>query len=130
MGVLLLPDGTPQSRISLSAGIGVGVVGEANNNVSGLTDANSLPSSQPPPLPSAPTRVVGIINIVGDQEERRSSSEWMPPPPKKKWIRHYLLGEMMLSARFPQMRDSRPRDTDDPRGLFGVIAIARRSLQG
>jgi len=73
-----------QSRASLNV---VDVVAETNNNVSGLTDANN-PSSP------APTRVVGIIDIVNGGEPPRHGNDWMPPPPKKKWIRHYLLGEI------------------------------------
>jgi len=92
MGVLLLDGITSpvmQSRVNLNArdvivDVGViGVVDETNNNVSGLTDANSLPT---------PTRVVDIIDIINGGEPPRQD-EWMPPPPKKKWIRHYLLGE-------------------------------------
>jgi len=95
MGVLLLDGITSpvmQSRVNLNArdaivdvGI-IGVVDETNNNVSGLTDANSLPT---------PTRVVDIIDIINGGEPPRQD-EWMPPPPKKKWIRHYLLGETTL----------------------------------
>lgn len=105
MGVLLVSDGITspvmQSRVSLSARdavVDIGVVGETNNNVRGLMDANSLPPSMPP----TPTRVVDIIDIVNGGEPPRHNSDWMPPPPKKKWIRHYLLGEIFASkiARF------------------------------
>lgn len=91
MGVLLVPDGTAavQPCMNLNAGKAagaqraIGVVGdETNNNVNGLRDANSL----------MPTQVVGIIDVVVSDEPVRS---WMPPPPKKKWIRHYLLGELI-----------------------------------
>lgn len=96
MGVLLVSDGTAavQNRMSLNAvkvagaqrAIDVG--NETNNNVDGLRDANSL----------IPTQVVGIIDVVVNDEPVRS---WMPPPPKKKWIRHYLLGELIfLSTLF------------------------------
>lgn len=82
-----MPDGITspvmQSRASLNAV--VDVVAETNNNVSDLTDANN---------PPAPTRVVGIIDIVNGGEPPRHSSDWTPPPPKKKWIRHYLLGKV------------------------------------
>ncbi|XP_011339421.1 flocculation protein FLO11 isoform X2 [Ooceraea biroi] len=95
MGVLLPDEVTSpvmQSRVNLSvrdAVVDVGVIGvvdETNNNsVSGLTDANSLPT---------PTRVVDIIDIINGGEPPRQ--DWMPPPPKKKWIRHYLLEEEPL----------------------------------
>ncbi|KOC71138.1 Max-binding protein MNT [Habropoda laboriosa] len=86
MGVLLVPDGTAavQPRMNLNVVKGAGaeraidVGNETNNNVDGLRDANSL----------MPTQVVGIIDVVVNDEPVRS---WMPPPPKKKWIRHYLL---------------------------------------
>ena len=88
MGVLLVSDGTAavQPRMNLNAVKATGaqraidIDNEANNNVNGLRDANSL----------MPTQVVGIIDVVVNDEPVRS---WMPPPPKKKWIRHYLLGE-------------------------------------
>lgn len=88
MGVLLVSDGTAavQPRMNLNAVKAAGaqraidVANETNNNVNGLRDANSL----------MPTQVVGIIDVVVNDEPVRS---WMPPPPKKKWIRHYLLGE-------------------------------------
>lgn len=65
--------------------IDIGIVGEANNIVSSLMDANSLPLT--------PTRVVGIIDIVNSGELLRRSNDWMSSSPKKKWIRHYLLGK-------------------------------------
>ena len=88
MGVLLVSDGTAavQPRMNLNAVKAAGaqraidIANETNNNVNGLRDANSL----------MPTQVVGIIDVVVNDEPVRS---WMPPPPKKKWIRHYLLGE-------------------------------------
>ncbi|XP_076749257.1 uncharacterized protein LOC143422476 isoform X1 [Xylocopa sonorina] len=88
MGVLLVSDGTAavQPRMNLNAVKAAGaqraidVGNETNNNVDGLRDANSL----------LPTQVVGIIDVVVNDEPVRS---WMPPPPKKKWIRHYLLEE-------------------------------------
>lgn len=91
MGVLLVPDGTAaiQPRMNLNAAKAAGaqraidVGNETNNNVNGLRDANSL----------MPTQVVGIIDVVVDDQPVRS---WMPPPPKKKWIRHYLLGELIF----------------------------------
>ena len=91
MGVLLVSDGTAavQPRMNLNAVKATGaqraidIDNEANNNVNGLRDANSL----------MPTQVVGIIDVVVNDEPVRS---WMPPPPKKKWIRHYLLGEANL----------------------------------
>ncbi|XP_017762459.1 PREDICTED: max-binding protein MNT-like isoform X1 [Eufriesea mexicana] len=91
MGVLLVSDGTAavQPRMNLNAVKAAGtqraidVGNETNNNVNGLRDANSL----------MPTQVVGIIDVVVNDEPVRS---WMPPPPKKKWIRHYLLEEEPL----------------------------------
>lgn len=88
MGVLLVSDGTAavQPRMNLNAVKAAGaqraidIANETNNNVNGLRDANDL----------MPTQVVGIIDVVVNDEPVRS---WMPPPPKKKWIRHYLLGE-------------------------------------
>jgi hypothetical protein len=95
MGVLV-PDGITspvmQSRVSLSARDAVVDIGETNNNVRGLMDANSLP-------PPTPTRVVDIIDIVNGGEPPRHNSDWIPPPPKKKWIRHYLLGEILHQSR-------------------------------
>lgn len=98
MGVLL-PDGVTssvmQSRVNLSARDAiVDVVAETNNNVSGLTDANSLPTTATTSMTTT-TRVVDIIDIINGGEAPRRD-DWMPPPPKKKWIRHYLLGETTL----------------------------------
>lgn len=105
MGVLLLPDETSRSRASLP------VVGEANNNASDLTDANSRLPSQPTTATSAALVGVGKnIDIVNGVERELSSQrrnggcDWMPPPPKKKWIRHYLLGEITPSVFYVSRR--------------------------
>ncbi|XP_043257261.1 max-binding protein MNT-like isoform X2 [Colletes gigas] len=96
MGVLLVSDGTAavQPCMNLNAVKAAGAQraidagNETNNNVNGLRDANSL----------MPTQVVGIIDVVVNDEPVRS---WMPPPPKKKWIRHYLLGSFYFSEEEP-----------------------------
>lgn len=95
--LLLVSDGTMslimQTHAILNARnpvIDIDIVGEANNIVSSLMDANSLPLT--------PTRVVGIIDIVNSGELLRRSNDWMSSSPKKKWIRHYLLGKSSSCA--------------------------------
>lgn len=107
MGVPLVPDGTSlaQSYVSLDAEnlstvnlqntveIDITVAGKMSNNV---TDMNNV---------VLPTRVIDIIDIV---KEHSVHSDWMPPPPKKKWIRHYLLGEIIFPIYSTITRDVTP----------------------
>ncbi|XP_020287127.1 mucin-5AC-like isoform X3 [Pseudomyrmex gracilis] len=102
MGIFLVPDGITspaimQSRMSLNARdavVGIDVVDEANDVVSGFTGANSL--SPLTTTATTPTKVVGIIDIINDEKPSKQNADWIPSPPKKKWIRHYLFEEEPL----------------------------------
>lgn len=92
--ILLVSEGimssTIQTHASLNARNPIVDVGETNNIVSSLMNANILPLT--------PRRVVGIIDIVNNGEVLRRSNDCMSPPPKKKWIQHYLLGKSFFSC--------------------------------